>query len=303
MITAADEQLHDPGDGVAERDSYYFNWADAEGRSFGLARVGLDAATGTADGIVVTMRDGRAEYVYPRVGVSVPAATDGAGLPVEFGLRVGDLCLSMREPLHRWHIGLTGKNEIALTWTATSLPCGARGRFEQPGVVKGRMRINGVEHAVDGRGRRERSWGAGDRDTAAGWDWISAQFGDDLAISVGSHGGHLLIAGEHRPVTEFAVEYAWAGATHIPRAATITVRDATGEPHQIRASALAQFPLYKGGLFIQETHAQFDWRVGGERRTGVGVVEHAWHCNPLRLLERLPRLAPLITLAAKEKLS
>ena len=38
MIVAADEQLHEPGADEHWQESYYFNWADREGRSFGLAR-------------------------------------------------------------------------------------------------------------------------------------------------------------------------------------------------------------------------------------------------------------------------
>ena len=41
MIVAADEQLHEPGADEHWQESYYFNWADREGRSFGLALLDL----------------------------------------------------------------------------------------------------------------------------------------------------------------------------------------------------------------------------------------------------------------------
>ena len=41
MIQERDEWLHEVGDDPAWQESFYFNWADAERRSFTLARIGL----------------------------------------------------------------------------------------------------------------------------------------------------------------------------------------------------------------------------------------------------------------------
>lgn len=59
MILPADEQLHLPGPDAHWQESYYFNWADPEGRAFGLARIGYRSAEQQIDGLLLTMRDGR----------------------------------------------------------------------------------------------------------------------------------------------------------------------------------------------------------------------------------------------------
>jgi hypothetical protein len=45
-------------------------------------------------------------------------------------------------------------------------------------------------------------------------------------------------------------------------------------------------------LVIQESSSRFETTIDGQRRTGVGLTEHAWHGGPLGLLRVLPRLRP-----------
>ncbi len=71
----------------------------------------------------------------------------------------------------------------------------------------------------------------------------------------------------------------------------------------MRATALAQVPLIKTGLFLQETHARFETELDGVHRAGVGVMEHAWHADRRQSLQRLPDLAPVLALALREKLA
>src|SRR3954447_22370182 len=104
MIVAADEQLHEPGADGHWQESYYFNWADRVGRSFGLARWGINPASGKIDGVLLSMRDGRPEFIYPAIGID---AGGGELPPAESGLPATRRSFTMREPLARWHIGLS----------------------------------------------------------------------------------------------------------------------------------------------------------------------------------------------------
>src|SRR3954447_25954825 len=106
MIVAADEQLHEPGADGHWQESYYFNWADHEGSSFGLARWGINPASGKIDGVLLSMRDGHPEFICPGIGMD---AGEGGVPAAGFGLRANRRTFRRREPLARWHVGLSGR--------------------------------------------------------------------------------------------------------------------------------------------------------------------------------------------------
>lgn len=326
MIVAADEQLHEPGADPHWQESFYFNWSDAEGKSFGLTRIGYNAASRKIDGVLLTMRDGDPEFIFAALGVDMIG--DVTPLP-EYGLRAGNLCFTMREPLARWHIGLYGKDEVDLTWTAFHPPHDyhdglallgatdeemalAPAHFEHCGVVRGHVNLNGKKHEINGLGHRDKSWGARDWDGVKGWEWLSAQFGEDFAFNAtvwyppGTDqtipGGFVTRDGENRGLTFTNVEYEYGRLEHVPKSATITFTDDQDETYVVRATALAQFPLFKKGLFIQETHARFETTVGGVTRTGIGVLEHAWHAGARKTLERWHQFIPVATMVGRQKL-
>ena len=326
MIVAADEQLHEPGADEHWQESYYFNWADREGRSLGLARWGINPASRKIDGFVLTMRDGQPEFIYPAVNLDMG---DAELPPVEYGLRAKGLTFTMREPLARWHIGLTGRDEVDLTWTAFHEPHDyhdglqalgatdeelalAPAHFEQCGEVRGHVDIGGRRHEIEGLGHRDKSWGPRDWNGVIGWEWLSAQFGTDLAFNAtvwyppGADatipGGFVTRDGENRALVATRVDYEWTRLEHVPARATITFTDDQGEEYVVTATALAQFPLFKKGLFIQETHARFETTVGGETRTGLGVLEHAWHAGTRGTLGRWHQFVPVVAMSVRQRL-
>src|SRR4051794_12149820 len=326
MIVAADEQLHEPGADEHWQESYYFNWADPEGRSFGLARWGINPASRKIDGVLLTMRDGRPEFIYPAVGLDMP---EGEMPGAEFGLRAKGLRFTLREPLARWHIGLSGRDAVDLAWTAFHEPHDyhaglkalgaadedlalAPSHFEQCGTVRGEVRLGGRSFEIDGLGHRDKSWGARDWNGITGWEWLTAHFGEDLAFNAtvwsppGADatipGGFVTRDGSNRALVATAVDYEWTRLRHVPRRATITFTDERGEDYTVRATALAQFPLFKKGLFIQETHARFELDLGGETRTGIGVLEHAWHAGTRGTLERWHQFVPVVTMSVRQRL-
>ncbi len=84
VITVADEHMHPPTDQRSWQESFYFNWSDVDGRSFGLTRIGLNPADWKADALLILIRDGQLEYVYPGVGIAVTAEEKfGAKIPDE----------------------------------------------------------------------------------------------------------------------------------------------------------------------------------------------------------------------------
>ncbi|KQZ68618.1 MULTISPECIES: hypothetical protein [unclassified Nocardioides] len=313
MITLQDENLHQPGTDPDWQESFYFNWATTDESTFGLTRIGFNPASGKADAVVVTQRDGKAEHVYASVGTTVePGQLDG---PPEGGLRVGDLTYTMLEAGRSWRIQLGDR--LDLTWTAFTpivdfhhgFPGDAdeiQHHFEQSGTVTGTATFDGVTHVIDGLGQRDKSWGVREWEGITGWDWIACQFGPDLSFNAtrtdingtSTPVGFVYDAGQVRHVTAVEIDYTWL-APHLPKSATLHVSVEDGTAYVIEATALGSVPLLKNKLFIEETHASFRTEIDGVVRRGVGVLEHAHHVSHLGIAKRLPRLLPVFALAKR----
>ena len=309
LISAADEELHPPGAAPHWQESYYFNWVDLAGHTLGFARLGYRFAERRADAVVVTMRDGRRELVYG--AVDQPIDGDPLALRCADGLTIGRLTFRVEEPLRQWRITLTGRDELDVTWTALApaFDFGHNGtevvahrHFEHPGTVTGRSRIRGHEHQLDGFGTRDKSWGPRDWAGIAGWDWISAQFGEELAFTVTqtttagqlAQSGFVSRGGHTTGVGSFELRYTSDGA-HSARDAELSIVDDAGVAIFVSARGISQMPLFKRGLMLHETHARFDARLqDGSHLPGAGVIEHTWHAGPRELLGRLPSLLPVV---------
>ncbi|MGZ8801324.1 MAG: DUF7065 domain-containing protein [Mycobacterium sp.] len=307
-IAAADEELHPPGAAPHWQESYYFNWVDVDGDAMGFARLGYRFAQRQADAVVVTMRGGRREFVYG--AVDQPIDGDPLALRCADGLTVGRLTFRLEDPLRQWRITLSGRDYIDLTWTALApaFDFGHNGteviahrHFEHPGTVAGRSRIRGFEHQIAGFGTRDKSWGPRDWANVTGWDWISAQFGDELAFTVTQtttdgqpvQSGFVSRRGRTHAVTSFDLRYVSSGE-HSARDAELSIVDDEGATIYVSACGIAQVPLFKSGLMLHETHARFDARLeDGSHLPGAGVIEHTWHAGPREQLRRLPRLLPV----------
>ena len=305
MIAPADEELHPIGDAPHWQESYYFNWSDPHHDAFGLTRIGFRFGDDQMDGLVLTMRDGLPEFAYPAVNLRHTGAwTDQRAKP---GLRTRALRYEMVEPLARWRLVLTGKHEMELEWTAFTppfdyrhdggtLPANVAGEhFEQSGRVEGWTRFKNRSLEIRGTGQRDKSWGVRDWASVEGWDWISAQFGEDFTFNAweGLMGGQRHVNGfvhrdgDNYPIERLAIDYRWADRAHVIAEARLAI-SAGGREHVVTARTLAQCPLVKKGLWIQEVYASFCRE--GDRRPGIGVIEHAWHAGTMGTLRRLPQL-------------
>ncbi|MFT3898720.1 MAG: hypothetical protein QM728_00525 [Gordonia sp. (in: high G+C Gram-positive bacteria)] len=304
-LLPVDEELHTAGADPHWQESYYFNWADLEGTAFGLARVGIRVNEGRGDGVVVMFRDGRRELVYGGLGKKVTPDPRA-----ETGLTVGRLTMTMDEPLQRWRIKLDGTDTIDLTWTALAPPFDfdesggadvlAARHFEHPGRVVGTTRIDGREHTVNGFGTRDKSWGPRDWGNITGWDWISAQFGPDLAFtamqSLGNgpadQSGFVYDNGTCTAIDHFTAHFDWA-SPDLVRKLTLTITDQVGREYRVTGTPIVGAPLFKSGMVIQETHARFEATVDGRTRVGAGIIEHTFHGSPSTMMRWAPRLLPV----------
>ncbi|MFD4352512.1 hypothetical protein ACFWPX_08130 [Nocardia sp. NPDC058518] len=309
MITPLDEELHEPGSGPHWQESYYFNWSTDDGRSFGFTRIGIDHHAGTADAVLVMLRDGEPELVYAAVGERIPPGLLGTSMAE--GLAVADLRYVMIAPLGSWRIELRGRHHVDLLWEtftpAVDFHEGFPGamsdvqhHFEQSGRVTGKVAVHGRAAEVSGLGQRDKSWGVRDWNGIRGWDWIVGQFGDDLSFNatltdidgVRTPVGYVFDSTAADPVGAVrAVDIAYTGDDpHRPQTARIEIRTENGV-YVVTGRAAGRVPLFKRGLFIEETQFAFECETGGRIRQGQGVVEHAFHVGVAGVAQRLPRLA------------
>lgn len=262
------------------------------------------------DGIVLTIRDGKPDFAYPAVNLKPPRG-GWDSITAAKGLRTGALVYRCEEPLKRWRITLEGRNEMDLSWesytpafdyhdSGRELPPNVAGEhLEQAGRVRGYTRFKGRTIEVDGTGERDKSWGVRDWANIAGWNWISAQFGQDLAFNCweGFMGGKRYINGyvfqdgENHPIEKLEVKFHWdGGRKHLPKGSTIEIHDSRGKHFTVTSTTLGRAPLYKNGLWLEECYSRYRLTGAGIKRNGSGIIEHAWHAGALKALQRTPRI-------------
>jgi hypothetical protein len=307
-IKPQDEEVHPVGEGEHWQESWYFNWADPRHDVFGLARIGFRFRQRQIDGLVLTIRRGKPEYVYPAVNIRYRGSwSDQTGTG---GFHAHGLAFRIQEPLKRWRLSLKGRDAMELDWSAFTpvynyhesggdLPPNVAGHhFEQSGYVTGWTRFKGQELEMDGSGQRDKSWGVRDWASVEGWNWISAQFGEDLSFNVweGFFGGKryqngfVFRDGNNHPIDELAIRFRWGRREHLRLESHLEIVDTSGTRLEVTAEALGQFPLLKKGLWIQETHASFSARQDGKSLSGIGVIEHAWRPGRLGTFARVPEI-------------
>ncbi|MFO0694689.1 MAG: hypothetical protein U0230_14100 [Polyangiales bacterium] len=311
-IDVLDEKLHVPGPGRAWQESYYFNWSDPAHDVFGLTRIGLRPNEGRADALVLTIRNGRPEFLYPGVGLRLGAFRS---LDPSRGIAMGRLRFVMEEPLRRWRLVLEGRDSMDLVFEACNEPFDyhavggdaaefgspmAAHHFEQFGRVRGTTRFHGKTISIDGFGERDKSWGERDWARIEGWNWLTAQFGPDFAFNVldvfdrgRRHlGGFVYRDGANHAVKDYTVDFTWGVREHAPRTARIRIDDVDGGHLEVDARADGRFPLYRKRTWIEEAKAEFRTELGGTARVGHGVLEHVFRPDLRTTLRQAGDLFP-----------
>ncbi|RIK09949.1 MAG: hypothetical protein DCC49_05010 [Acidobacteria bacterium] len=323
MLKPEDEFLHDPGTEDDWQESWYFNWADPEHDYFGLARIGYRpnaGDTGKIDGLILTIRNGKPEFVYPPVDVD--QEEPWGEITPEEGLRAKRFTVTMEEPFKKWRLGLSGKDSMDLLFESFTpvfdFNEGERkisetmtaAHFEQSVKVTGWTEFKKSKIEVNGLGQRDKSWGVRAWNKTLGWNWISAQFSEDLTINVtqtferpdgdeevrGHEGakrldnGFVFNGGENDGVASAETEFTWAGTPHVMKSARTEVVTESGKEYVLEARALGHFPLVRSGSWLQETHCEFTLTDGDTKHEGYGMLEHVWRPSVIETVVRIPSL-------------
>jgi hypothetical protein len=314
MIEERDEWLHEVGSDPAWQESFYFNWADPDHRSFTLARTGYRFHARKTDGLVISLRDDELEVFY------APANLDHEGdcrdeNPTQ-GMRAGDLVVTMEEPLRRWRLQIEGDRGMDVVFEShtPAFDYGAHGaklagtmtgaHFEQSGRVTGWTHLGTQRHAIDALGQRDKSWGVRDWERLEGWEWLAGQLGPDWSFNLmqtiedGNRldNGFVFRDGANHPLERARIQYAWGEQEHQMRHAEIELVESGGRTHCLHAEALGGFPILRDDVWLEETHVAYTLQAAGagDQRRGQGVVEHVWRATQDQIGARGARLAAIL---------
>lgn len=316
MIKPEDELLHEWDKDDDWQESWYFNWTDAEHNTFGLCRIGFRPNQHGIDGLILTIRDGKPEFAYPAVNISHPS-DDWSDQDPRKEMRSKGFTVKMIEPLKKWHLGLSGKNKMDLTFEAFTpvFDFVAEGgalaatmsaeHIEQSGRVTGTTEFKGNKIEINGTGQRDKSWGVRRWHTTLGWNWISCQFSDEYAFNVTQtfdrdpennnekkqfDNGFVFRDGENFALDSLDLDLTWGSTAHVFKTAEITLVDSGGEKHLVHAEALGHFPLVRRGAWLQESHTKFTTTIDGKELVGYGMIEHVWRPSVVETILRVPGL-------------
>jgi hypothetical protein len=297
MIGEVDEEAHAPHEGEHAQESWYFNWTDPAHDVFGLARLGYRYHERKAEPLILTISPDRLGLIYTpeQVASEMPPWSE---LDAGRGLAAGDMVATMEEPLKRWRLRLEGANRMDLVFEAYTpvFDYTASGRrlastmtsahFEQSCTVRGWTEFDGRRLDVRGLGQRDKSWGVRVWPEIEGWDWISAQFGEDLSFNLMSTrergavlvNGFVFRDGRNLAIRDAELHYEWGAEAHQPVRTRLQLTDETGHSHRISAETRGSARLPKPPVLLEETYAVFTYhgQAGEGAREGGGVVEHVW---------------------------
>jgi hypothetical protein len=200
-IAAEDERRHRPGPRPTWEESWYLDFAAADGSLAGYVRLGLRPAEGVAwfwAGVVgagpalVAVRDHevplpsgralevRASGLWTELVCETPLDHWSVGLEA-FGVALDDPAEAWRgERGDPWALGLDVEWEAAAP--ASAWPGDGHDGYAQACDVHGDVLVGRDRFQLDGTGVRIHLWG--DRDWAAPWVWAAGRLSDGAAFLV-----------------------------------------------------------------------------------------------------------------------
>lgn len=323
MLDPTDENLHRPGPEPDWQESWYFNWSDPKHNQFGLARIGYRPNAGDSgkiDGLILTIREGKPEFIYPPVNIDQKESWEEIN-PTS-GLNARRFTATMEEPFKKWHLQLRGKDSMDLLFESFTpvfdFNEGNRqisktmtaAHFEQSVKVTGWTEFKGRHIEVAGLGQRDKSWGVRSWSKTLGWNWISAQFSENLTLNITQtfehpatdrpvHGhdgavrldnGFLFDEGTNDGVVSATIHFEWDRLPHVIKSARIEFTTESGKELNLNARALGHFPLLRSGSWMQETHCEFQLTDGNSVQKGYGMFEHVWRPSIIETAARVPAL-------------
>jgi hypothetical protein len=202
-------EVHQPGTDRLWGESWYFDFASADGSAGGFVRIGDYPNLGRRWCWAYVVAGSRA------VGCALDRPlTDRGDAP----WRTTDpaLRLLVERASDGWHITADGDGfGMDVTWReqAPGYVYGRGSRLEQPGWAVGDVRMDGKRYPLDGPGQRDHSWGVRDW-WRFGWTWCAGWLCDGTrfqATLLDARGlvapdGYLMVPGRPpEPVSDVAV--------------------------------------------------------------------------------------------------
>ena len=166
-------EVHRPGTDRLWGESWYFDFASADGSAGGFVRVGDYPNLGRRWCWAYVVAGSRA------VGCALDSPLTGR-LDAAWQMTDPSLQLLIEPAADRWHITADGDGfGMDLTWReqAPVYVYGRGSRLEQPGWAVGNVSIDGTPHPLDGPGQRDHSWGVRDW-WRLGWTWCAGWLPD-----------------------------------------------------------------------------------------------------------------------------
>jgi hypothetical protein len=166
-------EMHRPGADRLWGESWYFDFASADGSAGGFVRVGDYPNLGQRWCWAYVAAGSRA--VGCALDLPLTGGRDGLWQTTDPSLR-----LLVEPASDSWHIAADGDGfGMALTWReeAPAYPYAGGSRLEQPGWAAGEVRIGATTLPLDGPGQRDHSWGVRDW-WRFGWTWCAGWLTD-----------------------------------------------------------------------------------------------------------------------------
>jgi hypothetical protein len=197
-VPPSDEGRHPPGDDPLWNESWYFDFAAADGSLGGYVRLGLYPNLGVSWYWACVVGQGRPLVTVVDHEAPLPR---GAGLELRAeGLWCDTIC---ETPLDHWTLGLEafgvalddpaeayrgGLGDVTalgfdLEWENTGplYPYPGVSRYEASCEVHGEVLVGTERIAFEGRGQRDHSWGVRDW-WSFGWTWTAGWLDDGTAF-------------------------------------------------------------------------------------------------------------------------
>jgi hypothetical protein len=198
MPSAADEQLHPPGQELLWNESYYYDFAAPDGSVGGYVRLGLYPNWERAWYWACLVRPGQPTVLVADNAAPLPAGTDlrtsayAASQEITTAFETTRLYLDAPEaavlPQPSAAYGDVGSCDsvpltLNLEWSTVGgvYPYKDLPRYEVPCRVTGTVTVDGRPITIDGHGERDHSWG--ERDWwQISWLWSSGRLGDGTSF-------------------------------------------------------------------------------------------------------------------------
>ncbi len=327
ILLESDDLMH-PNTGEPNfNESAYYNFYDPTARLGGFVRLGNRPNEGRAEMTVcLYLADGRVAFMFARPEIAGNDRFAGGGLLFEVkkpfrehAIRYDGPCcllgrpLELIDPKRAFTENPHRPVAIALRWEGLSPGFGgepreerdgrwvsvraeragqefARGHLEQHGRAVGRIVVDGVEHAVDGYGLRDHSWGPRYWQAPKYYRWLTMSFGPEAGIAAvltvqrdGAEvqGGYVYRRGEpNRLLGRVEIETELAGPERLHERIAATLHPADGAPpERVRGRVFRMVPLRnrRAGVTTRIAEGLTEWTWG--ERTGYGWSEYLDHAD------------------------